>query len=265
MTQIVIPEEWLFGIVGVPLDERLALIALAVAFAGFLRGFIGFGAALVSIPVISLVFGPHLALPIVTLMGLPSTIQLLPDAVRHSERTIVVPMSLAIFAATPVGTWILIVVDQGVMKIAISAIVVLMVGFLAMGWRLKQQVRMTVLLFAGAVGGLVQGAAGMGGPPAVAVALSRTGAPERQRGNVLAVMTAVSFSSLPPLYYYGLFTRQAIVGGLILLPLYSVATWFGSRYFSGGGRKYYRGAALVVLAIIGLVTLTIAVWDYSTS
>ncbi|MGI9477084.1 MAG: sulfite exporter TauE/SafE family protein [Hyphomicrobiaceae bacterium] len=249
-------------IIGVPLDGHLAVIALATLLAGFLRGFIGFGAALVTIPVISLVFGPHAALPIVTIMGLPSTLQLLPDAIRHSERAIVLPMAIAIFVMTPVGTWILIAVEQGLMKIIISAIVVLMVGFLAMGWSLKDEVSARVLLLAGTVGGLVQGAAGIGGPPVVAVALSRAGAPERQRGNVLAVMTAISLASLPPLYYFGLFTHHTLVIGLMLLPLYSFATWFGSRYFSGGGRKYFRGAALIVLAVIGLVTLVAALRDY---
>ncbi|MFY0611116.1 MAG: sulfite exporter TauE/SafE family protein [Hyphomicrobiaceae bacterium] len=257
-----ISADWVSELTGVTLDRHFAIIVLATLFAGFLRGFIGFGAALVTIPVISLVFGPHAAVPIVTVMGLPSTVQLLPDAIRYSERAIVVPMAIAIFAATPIGTWILIAVDQGLMKIVISAIVVSMVGFLAMGWSLKEKVSARILLFAGTVGGLVQGAAGIGGPPVVAVALSRAGAPERQRGNVLAVMTAISLSSLPPLYYYGLFTRQAIVIGLVLLPLYSFGTWFGSRFFSGGGAKYYRGAALIILAIIGLVTLMIALRDY---
>lgn len=54
-------ENWIESLTAIVLDERLLLIAVAVALAGFLRGFIGFGAALVSIPVISLVFGPQLA------------------------------------------------------------------------------------------------------------------------------------------------------------------------------------------------------------
>ena len=248
---------------GVPLDWRFALIAAAVLLGGFLRGFVGFGAALVSVPVISLVVGPRLAIPIATVMGLPSVVQLLPDAVRHSERSIVLPMALAIFAATPVGTWILVSVDQAVMKMVISAAVVLLVAFLSLGWRLGEKVGHGVLLLAGAIGGLVQGVAGIGGPPVVAVALARAGPPERQRGNVLAVMTAIVLSSLPPLYAYGLFTREAILVGLMLLPLYAVATWVGSRYFSTGGSQHYRRAAMAMLAVIGSTTFAFAAWDYA--
>ena len=249
---------------GLALDWRLALVAAAVLLGGFLRGFVGFGAALVSVPVISLVVGPRIAVAVVTIMGLPSIVQLLPDAIRHSERSIVLPMALAIFVATPVGTWILVSVDPAIMKMVISGAVVVLVGFLSLGWQLGDKVGTGVLLFAGAAGGLVQGVAGIGGPPVVAVALARAGPPERQRGNVLAVMTAIVLASIPPLYAYGLLTRPAIVIGLALLPLYFAATWVGSRYFTAGGSQHYRKAALAMLAIIGLTTLTFAVWDFAT-
>ncbi|MEZ5816475.1 MAG: sulfite exporter TauE/SafE family protein [Hyphomicrobiaceae bacterium] len=250
-------------LVGLTFDWRLALVVAATLLGGFLRGFVGFGAALVSVPVISLVVGPRVAVAVVTIMGLPSIVQLLPDALRNSERSIVLPMALAIFVATPIGTWILVSVDPAIMKMVISAAVVVLVGFLSLGWKLGQKVGNGVLLLAGAAGGVVQGVAGIGGPPVVAVALARAGPPERQRGNVLAVMTAIVLSSLPPLYAYGLFTRQAILIGLLLIPIYFVGTLFGRRYFSAGGSQHYRRAALGMLAAIGLTTLIVAVWSYA--
>jgi uncharacterized membrane protein YfcA len=256
-------ENWIESLTTIVFDERLLLIAVAVALAGFLRGFIGFGAALVSIPVISLVFGPQLALPIVTIMGIPSVLQLLPDAVRHSELPIVMPISFAVFLGTPIGTLVLVSVNPDLMNIVISLLVILMVGFLALGWQLNQQVHPSILLLSGFAGGLIQGAAGIGGPPVVAIALSRAGSPDRQRGNVLAVMTAIALSSVLPLYYYGLITMQAIAIGLVLFPLYSTSTWIGSRYFGTGGRHNFRGAALLVLAVIGISTLLAACWQFA--
>lgn len=254
--------EWFSQFSGVMVDLRLGIVALSTMLAGFLRGFIGFGAALVTIPIISLAYGPLVALPVVTIMGLPSVLQLLPDAIRHSEWPIVVPISAAVFIGAPLGTLVLVSIDPNLMKIVISVLVVAMVGFLAMRWQLKQKVPRSLLLASGLAGGLVQGAAGIGGPPVVAVALSRAGSPERQRGNVLALMTAIALSSLPPLLWHGLFTQGAVVIGLLLLPLYSAGTWLGSHFFSRGGQPYFRPAALVFLAIIGLATLVVASWEY---
>lgn len=247
---------------GVPLDARLAAVCLAVFVGGFMRGFVGFGAALVTIPVLSLAYEPRLAVAAMSVVGIPTLFQLLPDAIRTSERPIVVPISLAILLSAPLGTWILVSVSPALMKIVISLLVVIMVAMLMRGWRLEQQVGHPVLIGAGIAGGLIQGTAGIGGPPVVAVILSRPGTPVQQRGNVLALMTAVSLSSLLPLLYFGLFTRQALVTGLLLLPVYGGSILLGSRYFTYGGARHFRHAAMATLALIGIVTLLASIRDY---
>ena len=113
------------------LDPRLVLVAAAVFVGGFIREFVGFGAALVSVPVMSLIFGPRMAVAVSSVMAIPAILQLLPEAVRHSERPVVLPIAAAIFMATPVGSTLLMVVDPAVMRIVISGLVVLMVAVLA--------------------------------------------------------------------------------------------------------------------------------------
>jgi uncharacterized protein len=250
---------------GVALDARLAAVCLATFVGGFMRGFVGFGAALVTIPVLSLAYEPRLAVAAMTVVGIPTLLQLLPDAIRSSERPIVVPISLAILLSAPLGTWILVSVNPALMKIVISLLVVIMVAMLMRGWRLEQQVGRPILIGAGVAGGLIQGTAGIGGPPVVAVILSRPGTPVQQRGNVLALMTAVSLSSLLPLLYFGLFTRQALMTGLLLLPVYGGSILLGSRYFTYGGARYFRHAAMATLALIGIATLIASIRDYVVS
>src|SRR5215813_3373346 len=92
----------------------------------------------------------------------------------------------------------LVSTDPAIMIVAISTLVPLMVAFLASGWRLRGRIGIGKLTAAGIAGGLIQGAAGVGGPPVVAVALSRPGEASQQRANVLALMTAVSLSSILP-------------------------------------------------------------------
>lgn len=254
-------QDWIRPLFEIAFDARLGLVVAAIVLAGFLRGFIGFGAALITVPVVSLAYGPHIAVPVVTIMGLPSAIQLLPDTIRYCERSIVLPMGLAILLTLPLGTWILVSVDPNLMKIVISALVVVMAAFLAKGGRLTEKASRPVLIVSGILGGLVQGAAGIGGPPVVAVALSRSGTPEQQRGNVLGVIAALILASIPSLIYFDLFTPEVVAYGIIFLIPNLLATWIGSRYFSGGGRRHFRNVALIVLAIIGLTTFFLSVWE----
>lgn len=240
----------------------LALMAGTVLLAGFIRGFVGFGAALIIVMVLSVTLGPLTAVPIAVLSGLPSMVQLLPTAVRFAERPFVIPFGLASLAAAPLGAWVLVSVDPAVMKMATSSFVLAMVVMLHRGWRFARHPGPAVPLGAGVAAGFVQGAAGVGGPPAVAAALSRAGTAQQQRANVIGAVTALNICALVPLWRYGLFTREVIVISLAIIPLYAGATWVGARFFSRRGHRYFRNAALLTLAVIGLLTLALAVRDY---
>lgn len=253
------------GLSDVVVDASLIAIVCAVFVGGFVRGFVGFGAALVMVPVLTLAVGPIMAVAISSIVGLPTVVQLLPQAVRYAERRVVIPVATAIFLAAPGGAWLLVSVDPAIMKIAISVLVVLMVVMLAQGWTFRGKASLGTLLAAGAIGGLLQGSSGMGGPPVVAVALARSGDAHQQRGNVLALMTAVALSSVLPLTYYGVFTAKALAIGVLLIPVNILATALGSRTFARGGSRHYRTAALVTLGLIGVTTLAIAIERYVTA
>ena len=211
----------------------LALMAGVVLLAGFIRGFVGFGAALIIVMALSVVLGPRAAVPIAVLSGLPSMIQLLPNAVQFAERPFVIPFGLASFAAAPLGAWVLVSLDPEVMKMAISVFVLVMVVMLHRGWRLPDRPGSALLLGAGAAAGFVQGAASVGGPPAVVAALSRAGTAQRQRANVIGAVSALNICAVVPFWLYGLFTREVIVISLAIIPLYTGATWVGARFFPG--------------------------------
>lgn len=257
-------DEWLETLAGVMTPATLAMVFGASFIAGFLRGFVGFGGALVVIMVLSTVYGPHLAVAAAALSGVISMFQLLPEAVRRSDRSFVVPFGAASFIAAPLGTLILVAIAPELMRMAISGFVLLMVAMLYSDWRPKRTPGRTASFGAGIIAGLVQGSAGIGGPPAVAFALSRPGTAQQQRANVLGALVSLTLCALGPLWYHGLFSRQSIVIGLMLIPVYSAATWIGTRFFSRGGHRYFRNAALLILAAIGIITLTMAVRDYVT-
>jgi len=251
-----------FALIGPVSTMELAVVAAAMLFAGFLRGFVGFGASLVIVLVLNVVLGPLAAVAIASLSGLPTTAQLLPAAIRHSERGFVLPFGITSFVAAPFGTWVLVSVEPAVMKIAIAIFVLAMVAMLQRGWRLGGPPGPGLLILAGIFAGLVQGSSGVGGPPAVALALSRPGTAERQRANVIGAVTALALCAIPALWYHGLFTKGVVVASLILVPIYLGATWAGARFFSHRGHQYFRNAALLSLAAIGVVTLSLSIRDY---
>ncbi len=238
-----------------PLDAGwLALVAGAAALGGFLRGFVGFGGALALVPVLALATGPKLAVAVASIVGLPSVVQLLPDAIRHAERKLVLPAAVATLLAAPLGSLLLVSADPRTMTAAIGVLVIAMALATWRPWPAAFARRAWVSIAAGAVSGLLQGAAGVGGPPSVAVALARGGEPRQQRGNVIGLLTTIAAGGAVSHWWFGLFTQQAFLIAALLLPLFFGATWAGSRFFAIGGQRHFRVAALGLLLIIGVAT-----------
>jgi len=238
------------------LDPLQVLSAAAAVFVGgFLRGFVGFGGALVIIPVLALVFTPSLAVVMHAIMEIPGIVQLLPTAVRHCDRNTVLPMILALIVGIPLGVYVLASVDAETMRVAISVVVLVLVGILAVNVRIVSSAGMGTTVFGGAIGGVVQGATGMGGPPIVALLLSRPDGPDTTRGNIVVMMSSLVIAALPTLWFYGLMSPKSLILGGFAAPVYVLATYLGSRYFRTGGDRFYRIVALAILALTAVTTL----------
>lgn len=237
----------------------LALVAATAIVGGFLRGFVGFGGALALVPALSLALGPKLAVAVGSLVGLPAVIQLLPAALRDADRSRVGPIALAILIGAPLGSLILTSVSPRVMTGAIGVLVMLMA---LATWRAPSRSfasRRSVGIAAGLLSGLLQGAAGIGGPPSVAVIMAQGGEPRRLRADVLAATAAIALCGAVSHWWFGLFTPTAGWFALLLLPLFVGSTWIGSRFFDRGGQRHFRAAALGLLVLIGTATLIAAV------
>lgn len=243
-------------------DVVLVVIFAAVFVAGFLRGFLGFGGSLLIVLVVNATVGPHMAVPLACLSGLPATIQLLPDAIRYSDRSFALPFGAMSLVFVPVGTWLLFTIDVSLMKVMISLTVLAMVLCLYRDWKAASLAHPIAIGLAGAVAGLVQGVAGAGGPLAVALALGYPGSAENQRGNVLGALTFLASAPVISLWSYGLFTREVVFMSIVAIPLYSGATVIGQRYFSSRGHLHYRYAALGALTLASLISIVVTIRDY---
>ena len=239
-------------------DGRLLLAAAVFIVGGFLRGFIGFGSALVVVPVLSLAYGPRVGVAAFTVVEVAAIVRLLPDAVRHADRRTTLPLIATIVLAAPLGTWALANIDVRLMKGVISGTVLAMVALIALNWRFRQAARMPVVLAAGALSGLIQGSTGVGGPPVVALFLSRPDPPDTIRGNILAGLGSLGLIVVVVYGTFGLLTPLVLWLGVLAMPPYLIAIGLGARYYSREGNRFYRSAALVVLSAIALATLAAA-------
>src|SRR5690606_5554066 len=94
--------------VGELFGPELAIAALTVVGAGLMRGFAGFGSAMLMAPIFSILFGPAEMVAIVCMIELPVGMQLVPGVWRQVEWRFVGPMSAAAVLLMPLGGWLLL-------------------------------------------------------------------------------------------------------------------------------------------------------------
>ncbi len=239
----------------VEFDTTLLAAAGFMALGGLLRGFLGFGGSMGAVPGLSLLFGPLGAVSIVLLADIGAVLQLLRTAVRHSEKRVVAPLAIASVATTPLGAWLLINIDPADMRRAIAVTVLSFVVILMTGWRYKRPPTLPVVIGVGTVGGVLSGGAGMGAPPAVLFLLSGPHGHEAVRANIIGYLAVANMTALATLGFNGVLTAEILLRALVLAPPYLLAIWIGGSLFRFASELFFRYAALVVTAIIGVAAL----------
>ena len=209
---------------------------------------------MIVVPTVALIFDPKTAVVMHALIEIPVIAQLLPAGIRNGERATVMPMLLALIVSVPMGMYFLAAIDPDIMRLMMSSVVVLMVTLMSTGWHYKQKIGLNVSVAGGAIGGFLQGATGIGGPPIITLLMSRGDNSLTTRGNNIIMMGSIMLVSLATQYLYGFLNQQIVLLSLCLAPIYALTTYLGSRFFNRGGDRFYRGIALALLAVTAVAT-----------
>lgn len=238
--------------------SSLAVLLVTLAVAGFVRGFSGFGAGMIAMPLMSAVLGPRVAVVLFSLTDFVLTIPMLFPAFRKADWSTVLPAAIAAFLTVPIGTYILTIVDPQIVRWAISCIVLGMLALLMSGYRYRGSPKAPVSASIGVVAGLFSGAAGVAGPPVVTYWMSGPADKSVLRANLIAFFFFSASSSLVSYTIAGLFTVDVLAMFIMAAPVYAVCVWLGTKCLNIASEKQFRGVAfglIVIAAIIGLPAL----------
>lgn len=234
--------------------ELLFLIAVSII-AGLIRGFAGFGSAMVIVPLFSILLAPAETIAIMLLIEVFVTIQLLPRALRSTNWRLVGQLAAPALATIPLGTYVLVSLDVGVMRTAVSVLVLLWASILLIGVRYEGRVAAPATIGVGAFSGAVMGAAGLGGPPVVVYLLTAPARAESHRANIIVFFGVTILYLIGVLVLNGVYRETTIWYAAILTPFFLAAAWLGTRLFDRSGEALFRRVALVFLIVVGLATL----------
>ena len=232
------------------------IIAAIVAFiAGMVRGFAGFGAAMLMTPAFSALYGPAVGIALCLLLEIVVALPLLLPVVRLVDWRRIGLLLLAAVAAIPSGNLALTWIDPQPMRWLISAIVLAAVAMLASGWRYAGRPNLVATLAAGACSGFLNGLSGMAGPPVIFYYLAGTEAAALVRANLTTYFVFVDLATL------AVFTARQLIGwdtalqALVLAPAVIAGGMAGGRLFPLASERFYRRLALGLLVAVAIGVL----------
>jgi uncharacterized membrane protein YfcA len=238
-----------------PVSATFAAALAAAALAGLVRGFTGFGSAMVLAPSLAALYGPSHAVPVVLLLELALSVPFVPPALPRVDRPRVAVLCAAAAAGVPAGAWLLVALDERALRWAICAAVLAAVAILGFGWRHRGRAHPAATAAAGLASGVLGGSTGLSGPPVIFLMLSGGDPVERVRASFMVYFAWFDLVALAALAVAGAFTSQAAVLALALVLPYLAAAATGARLFGRAGEASYRRLALVVLVGVALVSL----------
>lgn len=240
----------------VPLLAATILIALV---AGVARGFSGFGAALIFIPLASAIPGPRIAAPILLLVDAVMTAPMILPAWRIASRREIGWLAAGALVGSPLGGWLLLQLDGVTLRWVMCGLSAALLVLIASGWRYRGQPTPPLSAAVGAASGLFSGIAQMGGPPVVAYWLGGAIPAARVRANIVAFFAMSSLISGAVYLAGGLLTREVLVLAALVAPTYGIGLWLGARLFGLASEAAFRRTCLALIALAAILGLPL--WD----
>lgn len=234
---------------------QIAIAMLVAVVAGIVRGFTGFGAGLILVPALSLLAGSRTAVPLAVLLDLAVGVQLVPAALRQADLHRVGWLGAGAAFTIPLGGIALATIDAQLLRRAIGALVLTFVALLATGWRYHKTPGRWLTVTVGAVGGLLTGSAGVGGPPIILFFVARGRQASEIRASLicfLAISQAVAFTTHA---FKGLIDASVLGGGLLLILPFLLGARIGSGLFGRVDERWFRRALWLLLLLLALAAL----------
>lgn len=244
----------------IPATGALLGLAIAGLTGGLSRGFSGFGAALVFVPLAAAAVGPREAVPVLALMECVACLAFLPGAWRHGTRKEAATMSSGAILGVPLGAMILARSDPQLLRWSLCALVLAAVFILGSGWRWGGRARPTLTVAVGAVGGVMSGTAMLGGVAPATYWLGAEGTEARTvRANMNLYFAALTAFVTAAFAWQGLIGWRTFWLACAAGPAYGFGLWSGSRLFWLASDRTFRRVAYGMILASALLGLPL--WD----
>jgi uncharacterized membrane protein YfcA len=227
------------------------LVALIVLVAALVQGVMGFGGALIAMPLLAALLGIKTAAPAFALIGVAATFFNSVRLRRHATGKDLIQLALPAVLGIPLGVWLLARVDEAIVTRVLGVVLVAYAVYALLGWAVPPLRHRAWAFVVGFTSGILTGAYNTGGPPVVVYGVAREWPADRFRANL---QTFFLLSSAFVVALHGLaghLTAPVWQCALISLPTLLVGQLIGARLCRYLNPAVFRKIVLLFLGLVG--------------
>jgi uncharacterized membrane protein YfcA len=231
--------------------------ALAMFASATVQGATGFGFVIVAAPVLTSFMAPTLAVPVLVVEGFVMTLILMSRVYRDARPKHIAVLSLFGVAFIPLGTLLLVTLDENVIKVMLGVVVGVTAAVMLGGFQRTAGNEHLASVPVGMVSGLLMGSTGLAGAPVILFFANQGIDPRQFRANITTYLLVVGLFALPSFLIAGVLTRDVLVLSAALTPGAVAGLFTGiwlSRHISTV--LFKRLALIVVLVAAGAAVVS---------
>ena len=225
---------------------QLTVSAAALFIGSTILSTIGFGIGMASMPALLLVLSPQTAVVVMNTVALGLETSVVVQSRKHLPLREMAPIALAGLAGVPVGVFILSSVDSGILRIAISAIIIVLALVTAVDLRVAIPRPRLAGPVAGFVAALSLSAFGVGGPLVALYLLALHWPPLTMRASMAFFLLAIDVVSVLGYAVAGLYTLERWVLIMVAIVPVLVGLNLGTRLVGRMNEALFRHAVIAV-------------------
>lgn len=224
-------------------------VLAAAALAGLVRGFAGFGTAMIFLPITAQVLEPVWAVIVLIVMDVIGPLPAMPRAMKDGHPRDLLRMLAGTVIALPFGLWVLFSVDPGMFRIVVSVVTLGLLVLVAMGVRYRGPMRPPLIFGTGMLSGFLGGAVAIPGPPVIMLYMASPHPANVIRANISAYLFCYDVLMLIGFAVLGRMGGVPMVLGMMAALPYLVGNLMGGWMFRPEYERSYRWIAYGIIAV----------------
>lgn len=232
--------------------DHIVFASIAVFFASTVQGIIGFGAGLISMSLLSIIWPIKTATAVMNPIGICLSFSLFYAQRNIIQQRLIYPLLIGLPGGIWLGLLILKDLPNFYLKIVLAVTLLITVCYRLSGALVPRRLPKTIGVFVGFCSGIIGASLNTAGPPALIYA-SLSGWPKNYfRANLSLFFLVSSLISCIGLIYHNLIDLLTLKISLILLPCMFIGSRIGLILGNHLSQLYFHRLTIVFLTLLAL-------------